>query len=205
VTNAFGGKNKHGLYVPMTEHEQEVLSRLVERKDLQVIVHEWGVVHNPRVSFGDSRVCVKFRLTFDRPEVPVQVRFFDLELKTRAGILLFKQRMPTIYGGAPIQVAAGVFYDLAWDIQIHHMDPKLVKDILPGAFGLTSRRLDKDTGEATFAGNMKLDGNQKRLLEVVTEGTERSKAEDVRKVAKVTKMSEAPMKRTSKGIEVPNE
>ena len=111
--NAFGGGNRNSLYVPMSDVEQEVISRLVETQDLRVHVIGWGVVNSPRVIFGDLRVAVHFRLDFDRPEPPgMQVPFFDLELRTGSGILLFKDRKSTAYAGQPVTVAAGVFLDM---------------------------------------------------------------------------------------------
>jgi hypothetical protein len=162
--NVFGGGNVNSLYVPMSELEQEAISRLVEAGDLRVIIVGWGVVNKPRVTFGDARLAVAFRVEFDRPEVPIAVPYLDLELRTGSGLLLYKDNLPTHYGGNPIQVAAGVFFDMIWDIQIQHIDPKLVKDLVPYATGLTSRLQDKDTGNITVEGNMKLDSKTKRLL-----------------------------------------
>lgn len=188
--NPFGGANVHGLYVPMSEDEQEILARLTERDDLEVVVHEWGIVHKPRVTFGDKRVQVLFRLNFDRPELPIPVHYLDLELRTRAGMSIFKQRMSTEYGGKPIEVCAGVFLDLAWDIAITAMDPKLVKALKPGAFGLTSRRIDKDTRKLSFQGNMELDPEQRNMLRHMNEGEERMKRDDQKKVARAVAHSQ---------------
>ena len=109
ATNIFGGKNARSLYVPMSELEQEAVLRLVESKDLRVNLVGWGHVDNPRVTFGDARVQVKFQVHFDRPETPVPVHFFDLELVTKTGRLIFRARQSTEYAGNPIQVASGVF------------------------------------------------------------------------------------------------
>ena len=40
--NEFGGRNPNFVYTPMTEVEQEVVSRLVESGELVVILHGWG-------------------------------------------------------------------------------------------------------------------------------------------------------------------
>lgn len=163
--NKFGGKSKKGgLYTPMTEIEQEALHRLVENKNLVVHILGWGRVDAPRVIVGDLRVSLQFRLTFDRPAAPVPVHFLDMELRTRSGILLFKERQSTVYGAHVLQVAAGVFVDMAWDIAVTAIDPQLVKHILPGAVGLTSRFQDKDTGDITMFGNQKMDAEQRRDL-----------------------------------------
>lgn len=162
--NVFGGGNPNSLYVPMSETEQEVVARLIEARDLRVHVVGWGVVHQPRAAAGDARLKLEFRLNFDRPEAPMPVHHFDLELRTGAGALLFADRLKVEYDGKPVQVAAGVFFDLVWDIMIRSIDPKLVKALLPRATGLTSRLLDKDTGLETLTGNMKLDSDKVRLL-----------------------------------------
>lgn len=162
--NIFGGGNAQSIYVPMSDVEQEAIARLVESNDLRVHIVGWGVVHRPRVTFGDARLAIAFRLHFDRPEVPMALPYIDLELRTGAGELLFKDRQSTQYGGQPLLVASGVFFDLVWDVAIQHIDPKLVKALVPNAIGLTSRIIDKDTGNITVEGNMKLDAKAKQTL-----------------------------------------
>ncbi len=185
--NAFGGKNPHGLYVPMSELEQECLLRLVEAGDLRVHVLEWGLVNQPRARFGDGRLQLAFRMDFVRPEVPQPVYYFDLELKTSSGLLLFKERQSVMYDGKPVSVAAGVYFDLVWDIGIRSIDPKVVKAVLPYARGLTSRLQDKDTGDLTLMGNMKLNSRKKQLLVGVRKAEERNKADTSTKAVKATK------------------
>jgi len=199
-TNAFGGANPHGLYVPLTDLEQEAISRLVEADDLEVVIHGWGLIPKPKVSFGDLRVSIPFTLTFNAPDVPQPLHYLDLELRTRAGMTLFRQRQPTIYGGQPIMVGTGVVLDFAWDIALHHIDPKIVKALVPGAVGLTSRRLDKETGEATFAGNMRLNGEQKKLLRQVEAGNREIRATDAQKVVAAVKAAGEELRVTDKGI-----
>lgn len=174
--NAFGGKNPNSLYVPMSEVEQEVVSRLVESGDLRVGVRTSNLsvvcqhTIQPFVRFGDLRLELKFRLDFTAPEIPAPIHFIDLELKTGSGILLFKERQNTVHGGNPIHVADGVFIDLAWDIAIMNIDPKLVKKIKPKAVGLTSKFTDKDTGDLTLFGNNDFNPKQKRLLVQLRKG-----------------------------------
>ncbi|NBR00418.1 MAG: hypothetical protein EBT79_02480 [Actinobacteria bacterium] len=175
-TNIFGGGNARSLYTPMSEVEQEVIARLVEAGDLRVVIVGWGHVDRPRVTFGDLRLSVVFRLTFDRPETPIPVHYLDLELRTGSGVLLFRDRQPTTYGGNPILVAQGVFIDLAWDIAIKSIDPALVKTVLPGVTGLTSRLQDKDTGRMTLTGNMKLKAGEAAILRQLREGEAAAKA-----------------------------
>lgn len=179
--NIFGGGNKNSLYVPMSEHEQEALSRLVEAGDLRVHVLGWGVVSSPRVVFGDARFSVFFNLDFDRPAVPMDVYQFDLELRTGSGLLLFKDTKKTEYGGKPISVAAGMVLSMVWDIAIQSMDPRLVKALVPGALGLTSRLQDKDTKEMTLLGNMQLDEEKKAKLRQLRQGEAKVRALDGKK------------------------
>lgn len=157
----------------MSDLEQEVLARLVDAQDLRVNIVGWGYVSNPRVTFGDLRLQIQFRLNFTRPEAPMPVHHFDLELVTGSGLLLFKERQSISYGGNPILVAAGVFLDLVWDIAIKSMSPELVKMIKPGAIGLTSKWIDKDTGAFTLLGNTKLDPEKQKLLRTLRAGEAR--------------------------------
>lgn len=183
--NTFGGGNRNSLYVPMSDVEQEVIARLIETQDLRVHLVGWGVINNPKVIQGDHRVSLAFRVDFDRPEPPgVSVPYFDLELRTGSGILLFKDRKSTQYGGKPLTVAAGVFFDMVWDIAIHHFDPNLVKMIKPGAIGLTSRLQDRDTKVISFQGNMRLDAEQQRLLRILRVGEAMVRQDDKQKAAK---------------------
>lgn len=175
TTNFFGGGNANSLYVPMSDVEQEAISRLVGSGDLRVIVVGWGHVDSPRIKFGDSRIQVTFTLDFHAPELPMPVPYFDLELKTRTGILLAKSRLPTAYDGNALQVAAGITLTLVWDIQVKAIDPNLVKQVVPDARGLTSRRVDKDTGFITEVGNMRLTDKGRKLLNLLAHGERAAK------------------------------
>jgi len=180
--NTFGGKNPNSLYVPMSETEQEFVSRLVESGDLVVKVHGWGVVPNPTVKLGDLQVVIPLTLKFDRPEIPIPVHHFDLELLTGSGISLYREKQPCEYDGQPLSVGSGTVIQMVWHIGIRAMDPKLVKMLMPGVVGLTSRRFDRDTGDITLTGNMSLDANQKNLIGIVTEGENNVRAERDAKV-----------------------
>lgn len=165
--NIFGGANPNGLYVPMTEVEQETLFRLVEAKELVITVHGWTQLPNPPFTIGDKRVSVRFQLDFTQPELPVKVDHFDLELHTVSGISLFRQKLLAYaFDGGPVWVGAGVSMVLDWSISVHHLDPNLVKMVNPHAVGLTSRRIDKDSGMVTATGNMKLNPVQRKLLKL---------------------------------------
>jgi hypothetical protein len=188
--NPFGGR-KGSLYTPLSEDEQEVLSRLVNSQDLRVIVKDWATIDQPRVVYGDLRLSLAFRIHFTRPEVPLPVHFFDLELRTGAGMLLFKERQSTMYGGKPIEVADGVFMDMVWDIAIMAMDPKVVKALKPGARGLTSRWQDRDTGELTLMGNARLSRENQKLLRKARQGEARNRTDTLQQVQKAeTKAAE---------------
>jgi hypothetical protein len=186
-SNAFGGKNPNSAYVPMSETEQEALSRLVESGMLQVIVHGWGYFDSPKAIFGDGQLMIPLSMTFDRPETPMAVSYFDLELRTRTGITLFREQQSTEYAGQPLMVSAGVGVDMVWHIGIKAMDPALVKSLVPGAKGLTSRLIDKDTGNVTHTGNMKLTAAQRQLLNQVRTGEAAIQRENRRAVARAKK------------------
>lgn len=182
--NIFGGGNSRSLYTPMSEVEQEAVARLVDSGDLQVVVVGWGYVQRPRITFGDLRVSVAFRMNFDRPEFPIPVYSLDLELRTGSGALLFRDRQPTMYGGNPIQVAQGVFLDLVWDIAVRSIDPALVKALVPGATGLTSRLQDRDTGQMTLTGNMHLSAGEREVLRNLRAGERAARESTVERLRK---------------------
>lgn len=188
-TNLFGGKNPRGLYVPMSEDEQEVIHRLVASQDIQLIIHGWGFCDNPDFIVGDHRVGVKFKMNLHKPEKPQPLYYLDLELKTRTGISLCRQKLPTLIGDQPIPAQAGLSYEFQWDISIHHLDPRLVKMIKPGAIGLTSRRQDVDTGEMTREGNMDLNPNQRAALHQLEDGYETIRKMDQDQMTEVVKRS----------------
>jgi hypothetical protein len=187
----------------MSEDEQEVLQRLVETSDLRVVINGWGHIDAPAVIVGDARIAVVLDLTFSKPAVPIPVRFFDLELQTGAGLCLYKNR-ELLKGGEPMLVGAGLHLVFAWDVMIHHMDPKLVKMLKPGAIGLTSRRLDRDTGEATLTGNMDVTPHQKKLLGHIKEGENKVKQIAKAEVIEATKKSGHKIKQTKDGLRAQN-
>jgi hypothetical protein len=138
--------------------------RLIEANELYIEIVDWGIVHQPRFSFGDARLGCYFRMDFHKPEVPQVNYYFDLVLKTRSGVLLFKERQPTIVLGKPIQIGAGMYLDLAWDIMIQKIDPNLIKSLRPSVIGLTSR-LD----------NMKLSLKHQNVLDTLRKTEEAAK------------------------------
>jgi len=185
--NPFGGKNPLGLYVPMSEDEQEVIARLIESKDIILIIHGWATLESPNIIAGDLRIAIQFRLDFNRPTAPVPLHFLDLELRRTNGQPIFRQKMPL---NPPVQVCAGVSLDFQWDIAIDHMDPAFVKSIKPGALGLTSRRIDKDTGERSDTGTMHLSAEKKRLLHIVDSQAEQVREDEANKLDKAEKLAD---------------
>jgi len=204
TTNPFGGKNPISLYVPMTDDEQEVLFRLVAEQNIVLIIHGWGILESPRVQFGDHRVRIDFRLTFNAPDKPIPVHYFDLELKTRKeDYSLFRKRMAVSTTGNPIMIQTGMFLDLSWDIAIDRMDPALVKALKPGAFGLTSLRTDPVTGERTATGNMKVDNRKRKMLRVLETGSTQVQEEDARQLLLAIKAAGTPLKMVDGKLIIP--
>jgi hypothetical protein len=183
--NPFGGKNPRSIYVPMSETEQEVISRLIETDALEVVIHGWGVIDKPKLTVGDAQVMIPLTLRFDRPEFPVPVHYFDLELRTRSGLSLFREQQPTVYNDKPLMVMAGTEISMVWHIGIKCMDPRLVKMLLPSATGLTSRVIDKETGKDTLLGNMKLDPAKAKTLDRVRRGEALVRANKVKALKKL--------------------
>ena len=165
--NIFGGLNGNFLYTPMSEVEQELISRLVEKQELDVIIHGWGVLLGPPTTFGDSRLSILVTMNLNAPETPIPVSFLDLELRTRSGVFLFREQQPTIFNGEPIFLGKGMELQFQWDIAIRRIDPATVKKLMPSTIGLTSRFTDKDTGDMSMTGNQKLTAKQKRALEIL--------------------------------------
>ena len=182
-TNPFGGKNPNSLYVPMSETEQEVLDRLVTADDIEVHIIGWGVLHTPKIRFGDKRVSIRFQLSFNAPAIPTPVYYFDLELRTRAGLVLFAERHSAMYDQKPISVSAGMHLDMIWDIAIHKMSEDVVKMIKPGAVGLTSR-----------VDNMHLKPETQAILKILHDGEASIKASDARRVAFAEKKEDDAVK-----------
>lgn len=190
--NPFGGKNPHGMYVPLTDDELEVIERLVLSGEFKIIVRGWGRVENfqlgrydratyagaPIITFGDKRISFYFRMNYTAPAVPQPNWYFDMEVWA-LGHKLFEQRMPTEHGGQPIQIVAGIFNDFALDIALDQIDPRIVKEIKPKAIGLTTRQ-----------GNMRLDLAGQRLLASTRAGEKAVRemsAEDARKATEKMK------------------
>jgi hypothetical protein len=171
--NPFGGKNPFSLYVPMSETEQEFIHRLVASGDLLLKIHGWGFVPCPNIQVGDLQVVVPIDITFNAPEIPVPVHAFDLELCTHSGLTLFRESAGAVYDGQPLMVGAGTRVTMMWHIAIHNIDPQVIKAYMPGTVGLTSRTVDKDTGDITVLGNMRLGSEDQKLLHEVRRGEAR--------------------------------
>ena len=155
--NAFGGGNEISLYIPISEIEQEFISRLVETGEIVVVLHGWGKIP-PRVTFGHKTLHAHIKFLFDKAPPPpgVSVPFFDMELKTQSGISLYRQKMPTSYDNNPIRVSNEVELEMVWDIALRYIDPKLIKTLMPSVTGFTTRLEDRDNHDITVTGNMRL-------------------------------------------------
>lgn len=190
--NPFGGKNPHGMYVPLTDTELEVLERLALGGDFKVVIKDWGYVENfqlgkfdqntwqgqPIVQFGDKNIHFFFLMNFSAPIVPQPNYFFDLEVWAKGRKLFGPIREPTTIAGNPIQIVAGMQLGMALDVALHDINPELVKTIKPGAIGLTSRH-----------GNMNLTIQQQRMLKEMEENNRRVRAQSKQDAMKVTKKS----------------
>jgi hypothetical protein len=197
--NPFGGKNPHGMYVPLTDDELEVLERLALAGEFKIVVKDWGHVtgfalgrYNPHtyngqplVIFGDKRISFYFRMDFTAPAVPQPCWYFDMEVWA-LGVRLFPGRqqderepypgrLPTETNGQPIQIAAGIFLDFALDVALDRIDPAVVKAVKPKAIGLTTRH-----------GNMHLNATQRRLLTELRAGERTVREVSVREALTAT-------------------
>ena len=168
--NPFGGNNPNSLYTPMSDVEREFLDRLKSSGDLRVMIHGWGHIDSPTVYMGESQVAVSIDITFGAPLVAIPVSVLDLELCTHSGISLFREAQPTEYGGQPLMIGAGIRVQMMWHIGIHAIDENLIRSMMPGAKGMTSRNRDKDTGSLTTLGNMHLGSVDQKLLGILRQG-----------------------------------
>jgi hypothetical protein len=188
------------MYVPLTDDELEVLSRLAQAGEFKVVVKDWGHVKNflpgrydpmtyagqPIVTFGDKRISFYFRMHFNAPAVPQPNWYFDMEVWALGFRLFpgaerdasdpFPGRLPTEIGGKPISLAAGMHLDLALDVAIDKIDPRVVKTVKPKALGLTTRH-----------GNMQLDTHHQRLLHQTRRGEQMVRHYTLKEAADITK------------------
>ena len=187
MSNLLGGKNPNSLYVPMSEIEQEFIDRLLAAGDIQVIIHGWGEINNPRISFGDLQVVIPIDITFTAPDVPIPVHFFDLELRTFSGITLFRECQSAMYGGKPLMIGSGTPLKMVWHIGIRAIDPGLIKSMMPGVHGLTSRAFDKDSGDLTTTGNTHYDAATRKIMAMVKAAEAGVQKDRDRTIAKLSK------------------
>lgn len=182
--NEFGGAYGGSMYIPLTEIEQEVISRLAEAGEFIVVFHGFGSVPKLDIRFGDKNLHIGMKVGFPMLSTPQSVYFFDMELKTHSGISLFRQTMPCTYDDKPLLIGPEVEFEMIWDISINTISPALVKQIKPGAIGLTSRRQDRDTGDMTLIGNMKLTEAQKQMAYKISQGEQKVKKMDLDRILK---------------------
>lgn len=170
-TNPFGGKNKHGMYVPMSDDELEVLARIASAGEFQLVIKNWGRIDGfklekfeaetwtgkPVVVFGDKRISFYFVMNFSAPATPQPNWYFDCEVWA-LGRLMIQHRLPTEINGHPIQIVANQILALALDIAIDTISPEFIKMVKPKTVGLTTRH-----------GNMHLPLHLQRLLKQTQE------------------------------------
>lgn len=171
----------------MSEIEQEFVDRLRLSGDLRVTLVGWGRIDSPSVVQGDHQIVIPIDITFDAPVVPIPVQAFELELSTHSGLVLFRETQSAEYGGQPLMVGQGTHVQMLWHIGIRAIDPKIIKSFMPGVTGLTSRNIDKDTGDITLLGNMKLDSATRHLLETVRRGEQTVRQDNANAVRKARK------------------
>ncbi len=181
--NLFGGKNVKSLYTPMSESEQEALSRIAEKGEFVVEVLGIGKAKIGKVIVGDHNLRLPLTITFIVAGGKVKaVPFLDLRLTTTTGIFLYDARLPfNNTNGQPLMVSTGLTIPMNWIIGINIIDPEIVKAVLPKHLGLTTRR-----------GNEKLTENQKTALLEIRKGEIAAKrttahivGESIRKASKL--------------------
>lgn len=163
--NPFGGGNPNGLYVPLTDDERDAIGRAAER-GVVVKVRGLGVFPSTSVVVGDARVSVGFTVKVDAPTTLAE---FSHSVETDDGIVLATETIPCLQQGKPMILLPGEEVEMELHLSLTHLDPKLLRALRPKATGLTSRRLDRDTGDFSFAGNMLLTDEQRRLLALLPE------------------------------------
>ena len=173
--NPFGGKTPHG-YVPLSDIEREFLSRLIEAQDLLVEIEDWGFVEAPQIRLGEYRLIIDLRLLFQKPEQPMMVDALTFVLKMRNGHVLHRERMPTIALGESLVIFAGLEISMEWQIGITAIDPNVIRAYMPGAHGLTSASIDKDTGAVSIQGNRRLSPQQRAFARLIEAGQRALKA-----------------------------
>jgi hypothetical protein len=80
---------------------------------------------------------------------------------------------------------------MMWDIAVNAMDPAVVKQIKPGATGLTSRWVDKDTGLVSEIGNTHLSAKDRALLLQLRQGERIAREDTLKQAAKATQKSKS--------------
>ena len=163
--NPFGGGNPNGLYVPLTDDERDAIGRAAER-GVVVKVRGLGVFPSTSVVVGDARVSVGFTV---KVEAPTTLTQFSHSVETDDGIVLAAETIPCLQQGKPMILLPGEEIVMELHLSLTHLDPKLLRCLRPKATGLTSRRVDRDTGDFSFAGNMQLTDEQRRLLALLPE------------------------------------
>lgn len=142
-------------YTPLTDDEQDVLSRLVDEKkavyvevqalhrnsDGDASVVSSGFHPEPRITWGDKRIQVRFPFEFTEPGFFVRVHAIHLKLKMRDGTVLTEDVLPAQGpDGNPVRVMEGTQLDLVWDVMLKGISSDLRKRLRPGLKGKTIMR-----------------------------------------------------------------
>lgn len=162
--NALGGKNPHGLYVPLTDVEREAACRAAER-GIVVHVEGWGSFLAEKFHIGEHRIGVEFvlRCPPSGPDAGREMRDLQIQVSTDDGIPICACAQSVIFDGSVLTLKPGCEMGLNLEIEVHHCNPDLVKQ-LTGATGITSRRMDLQTGRWDGQGNMRLGDEGLRAL-----------------------------------------
>lgn len=167
--NALGGKSASGLYVPMSEDEVEASYRAAER-GIVVVVDGWGTFPAEGFHVGEHRVGVEFSLTCPPGSLVGRIAAdLPIRVQTTDGIVLFTCTTSAGHGGRPVCLQPNQVLGLNLEIEVHHCDPDVVRQLKSSATGLTSRRVDPQTGRWDGAGNMRLGEQGMRALHDLNE------------------------------------
>lgn len=136
----------------------------------------WGIHNDPLVFFGDKRIQFQFKACFAEPSIPIAVSYLEFEIQTQAGQPIHRVTQPTMVGGQPLLLGAGHAYEFIIDVSLDQMSSEFVKQIKPGARGLTTRQ-----------GNMHLTQELQALAHRVKQGEGAIRDLDAQKLAELKK------------------
>jgi hypothetical protein len=188
--NIFGGGNANAVYTPMSETEQEFLSRLRDSQELILEVKGFGEMPVTNFIIGDHRLGIEFTITFQTKDNGIQVvPFLDLVLRTRSKVVLYTDRQAfNDINGNPMMVSTGLSVPMQWDIGINKIDPEVIKTVMPHV-GLTTRR-----------GNEKFTEEQHLTYRALRKGEAKAKQSTVEMVEQAVERVKKPVQPVDKKI-----